>query len=241
MSVQWTLVATFLYAEIAVVILLLLPFISARAWHRFFKSKFLNSLGRQANVWFMVFVAVLVLLFVDSLREMKKYAFEREHDLSHGHLDAELQHSMRLFRAQRNFYIAGFALFLCLVVRRIVTLLCLQAQLEAQKEAALKQAQSASRAAEQLSAASAASPSSSSARRGGDEDNSESDNDKKSIDKLSKQLEAAQKEMSKLRASRDAMESQSKSLAKEYDRLSEEHVKLQRKVTISGADSKKDS
>lgn len=34
---------------------------------------------------------------------------------AHQHLDAEMQGSMRLFRAQRNFYISGFALFLSLV------------------------------------------------------------------------------------------------------------------------------
>lgn len=36
-------------------------------------------------------------------------------DHQHQHLDAEMQGSMRLFRAQRNFYISGFALFLSLV------------------------------------------------------------------------------------------------------------------------------
>ncbi len=53
---------------------------------------------------------------IDSIREMSKYSSEKIHDSDHGHLDAELQHSMKLFRAQRNFYIAGFALFLCLSV-----------------------------------------------------------------------------------------------------------------------------
>ena len=52
---------------------------------------------------------------------------------------------MRLFRAQRNFYISGFALFLCLVVRRLVSLISVSATLEAEKEAAMKQAASASR------------------------------------------------------------------------------------------------
>merc|ERR1719347_1821216 len=33
-----------------------------------------------------------------------------------------MQMHMRLFRAQRNFYIAGFALFLCLVIKRLVEL-----------------------------------------------------------------------------------------------------------------------
>jgi len=144
MSVQWTLVAAFLYAEIAFVILLLLPFIGARTWQKFFKSRFLRSIENQANLYFMVFIIILVLLFIDSIREMSKYSTEKVHDSDHGHLDAELQHSMKLFRAQRNFYIAGFALFLCLVIRRLVILITLQATLGAQAEASLKQAKGAS-------------------------------------------------------------------------------------------------
>ena len=61
-----------------------------------------------------------------------------------------MQGNMRLFRAQRNFYISGFALFLSLVIRRLVTLISSQAALLAQSEAALRQAQSASTAARSL-------------------------------------------------------------------------------------------
>src|SRR5436190_22409056 len=83
------------------------------------------------------------------------------------------------------------------VIRRIVTLLSAQASLEAQKEAALKQAQSASRAAESMSG--------SSDRRGsGGDDSGDS--------KLKKELEAAREEARKLKASKDAMERQSKNL-----------------------------
>ena len=44
---------------------------------------------------------------------MRKYSGELS-DQSRGdhHLDAEMQAHMRLFRAQRNFYISGFSLFL---------------------------------------------------------------------------------------------------------------------------------
>lgn len=62
----------------------------------------------------------------------------------------ELQHSMRLFRAQRNFYISGFSIFLVLVIRRLVTLISAQAQLLAQSEASMRQAQSATNAARSL-------------------------------------------------------------------------------------------
>lgn len=66
------------------------------------------------------------------------------------HLNLELQHSMRLFRAQRNFYISGFSIFLVLVIRRLVTLISSQAQLLAQSEASMRQAQSATTAARSL-------------------------------------------------------------------------------------------
>lgn len=69
---------------------------------------------------------------------------------SEAHLQLELQHSMRLFRAQRNFYISGFSIFLTLVIRRLVILISAQAQLLAQSEASLRQAQSASTAARSL-------------------------------------------------------------------------------------------
>ena len=79
------------------------------------------------------------ILFPDAIREMNKYSDESNNS-NHGHpshLDAQvncilkqfsykskffktyslnfqMQMHMRLFRAQRNFYISGFALFLCL-------------------------------------------------------------------------------------------------------------------------------
>ena len=57
---------------------------------------------------------------------MRKYSDEQSAVDSSGHashLDAQMQMHMRLFRAQRNFYISGFALFLCLVIKRMVALI----------------------------------------------------------------------------------------------------------------------
>ena len=52
----------------------------------------------------------------DAIREMAKYGYteDGEGHVSRDHLDAELQKHMKLFRAQRNFFISGFALFLFL-------------------------------------------------------------------------------------------------------------------------------
>ena len=46
---------------------------------------------------------------------MNKYSDTPASEAGHAtHLDAQMQAHMRLFRAQRNFYISGFALFLSL-------------------------------------------------------------------------------------------------------------------------------
>ncbi|EEZ99560.1 B-cell receptor-associated protein 31-like Protein [Tribolium castaneum] len=113
MSLQWTLIAGFLYVEIAIVLLLVLPVASPKRWNAFFKSRFLQGLQRQAGMYFMILLAILVLFLLDAIREMRKYS-QIESEEQHSHLDREMQGSMRLFRAQRNFYISGFALFLSL-------------------------------------------------------------------------------------------------------------------------------
>jgi B-cell receptor-associated protein 31 len=148
MSLVWSIIATFLYAEIFVVLLLVLPVASPQRWQRFFKSRFLAMLGRQSYMYFYLLLGVLVIFLLEAIREMRKYSTK---DVStEAHLNLEMQHSMRLFRAQRNFYISGFAIFLSLVIRRLVTLLSAQAQLLAQSEASMRQAQSATTAARTL-------------------------------------------------------------------------------------------
>merc|ERR1712240_600574 len=78
--------------------------------------------------------------FLDAIREMQKYSAEETQQKTVGmsHLDTQMQMHMRLFRAQRNFYIAGFALFLCLVIKRLVGLISANAGLQAEKDAAMK-------------------------------------------------------------------------------------------------------
>lgn len=176
MSLVWTIIATFLYVEIGVVLLLVLPIASPQRWHRFFKSQFLAMIGRQANIYFMLLFGILVLFLLEAIREMRKYShhgmcfefydklqitiaiticivsfWNHQSETTHTeNLNVELQHSMRLFRAQRNFYISGFSIFLTLVIRRLVTLISSQAQLLAQSEASMRQAQSATTAARSL-------------------------------------------------------------------------------------------
>lgn len=74
MSLQWTLIAGFLYVEIAIVLLLVLPVASPRKWNAFFKSRFLQSLQKQAGIYFLILLAILVLFLLDAIREMRKYS-----------------------------------------------------------------------------------------------------------------------------------------------------------------------
>lgn len=164
------------------------------------------------------------------MREMVKYAGDLNTD-THGHsrhVDAELQHSMKLFRAQRNFYIAGFALFLFLVIRRLVTLLTDLAQLGIQAEAAMKQAKSASDAAKSLM---------------GKDDKSSGDKSSgvDELGKLKELLKTKEKELEKAKSSEEALKKQADNLTKEYDRLNVELSSIVKKQKKVENESKKDS
>ncbi|XP_055914035.1 B-cell receptor-associated protein 31 [Eupeodes corollae] len=228
MSLVWTLIASFLYAEIVVVLLLVLPVASPYRWQRFFKSRFLAMLGKQAHTYFFLLLGVLVLFLLEAIREMRKYS--NTEPAGEMHLNVEMQHSMRLFRAQRNFYISGFAIFLVLVIRRLVTLISAQASLLAQSEASLKQAQSASDAARNLMSSKPTEKAKEAKEEAG------SNNTVTEITDLRKRVQDLTASLNKEKKDKEAIKSQAESLNREYDRLTEEYSKLQKKVTISGGE-----
>merc|ERR1711970_275783 len=205
-----------MYLELFATILLLLPLISAKRWHSFFKSRFLNSILGMAGYYFKILVVILIICFLDALREMNKYSIEvREKSTSdHGHhLDVDMQQHMRLFRSQRNFYISGFALVLCFVLNRLTTLISQLAISDANCEAALKQADSASAAAQQL-------------LQRGDDDQDAGPGTKALLAKDA-EIASLQEELEKMRAEHSAMTTQAEGVKREYDRLLEETSRLQ--------------
>ncbi|KAI4790733.1 hypothetical protein KUCAC02_034441, partial [Chaenocephalus aceratus] len=109
MSLQWTAVATFLYGEVFFVLLLCIPFISPKRWSKIFKSRLIQTIALYGNTSFMVAIAILVFLLIDAFREVRKYSVPEKVDLTNNPTAIEHIH-MKLFRAQRNEYIAGFAL-----------------------------------------------------------------------------------------------------------------------------------
>lgn len=229
MSLQWTIIAAFLYTEIAVVLLLVLPVASPKRWQKIFKSRFLKSLTSQAQIYFVVLLAVLVLFFLDAIREMKKYSSPDE--TTHAHLDAEMQVNMRLFRAQRNFYISGFALFLSLVIRRLVCLMSMQATLLAQSEAAMQQAKSATTTAQSLMAQNQTSAAQNDTNEAHD----------KEVTELKKKLAKLESDLEREKKDKEAIKAQAQSVSTEYDRLNEEFRKMEAKASSGSGDPKKDA
>ncbi|XP_063064784.1 B-cell receptor-associated protein 31 [Engraulis encrasicolus] len=235
MSLQWTAVATFLYAEVFAVLLLCIPFISPKRWNKFFKSRFVQMITYYGNTAFMVAIAILVFLLIDAFREVRKYSVKDTVDLSAS--PGALEHiHMKLFRAQRNEYIAGFALLLCLILRRVATLLSQQATLMASNEAFKKQAEGANTAAkkymedneklqDQLREAGVEIPDAGS--KPGVSLREENKGLKEELKKHKDELEATKKVLQKSDSDVKAMKKQAENLTVEYDRLLEEHSKLQ--------------
>ncbi|XP_075434492.1 B-cell receptor-associated protein 31 [Ascaphus truei] len=232
MSLQWAAVATFLYAEVFAVLILCIPFISPTRWQKIFKSRLVQMVVTYGNTWFGVLIVILVLLLLDAVREIRKYGVGENVDLKNNPVAVEHIH-MKLFRAQRNLYIAGFSLLLSILLRRLVTLISKQATLLASNEAFRKQAESASDAAKkymeendklkkELKAA-------------GVEvcdlpdTNAEEDNKKlkAEVRKLQEELESTKKTLHKSDSEVIAIKKQCEGLTKEYDRLMDEHAKLQ--------------
>lgn len=222
MSLQWMLIAGFLYAEIGFVILLLLPLISPTRWHRMFKSKFFQAVSNQANVYFTISIVGLFLIFLGSIHEMRKHAEGRKVEMEHGHLDAELQHSVRMFRAERNFYISGFALFLWLIIRRLLILISSQALMLAQNEAFMKQAASASQQAENFMKE---------LETKNKEENYWDDKEKQEVEeeeveRLKQELQHATEELEHTKNDLNQLKSQVESVNKEYMKLIDQYSEM---------------
>ncbi|XP_015216791.1 B-cell receptor-associated protein 31 [Lepisosteus oculatus] len=238
MSLQWTAVATFLYAEVFAVLLLCVPFISPTRWNKIFKSRLVKAITTYGNTYFVVLILILVFLLIDAGREVRKYSVTEKVDLTNNPVAVEHIH-MKLFRAQRNLYIAGFALLLWFLLRRLVVLLSQQATMTASNEAFRKQAEGASDAAkkymeeneklqEALREAGIALP-----QAGKKEGVSVQEENKKlkgEVDHLKDELDATKKALQKSESDVKAMKKQAENLTKEYDRLLEEHGKLQAQV-----------
>jgi len=226
MSIQWVLVSGFLYSEIALALLLSLPFISCKRWHRIFNSSIIGIITTHVNWIFVCFLSGLVVLFADSIREMYVYTGQdKKVDITGSASPSAQEHIlMRLFRAQRNFYITGISLFLLIVLRTMLLRVSRVAKLEANYEAMQKQAVSAGNMNKTLLDENCALKK----MTEGKEDLLE---EVKKMEEFKDKIQAAERKAEQSKADCEAMRKQSENLTMEYDRLLQEHQNLQDLIT----------
>ncbi|XP_028275381.1 B-cell receptor-associated protein 29 [Parambassis ranga] len=237
MTLQWTAVALFLYVEIGVILILCLPFISARRWQRIFQLRIWGFMARFWNKVFLTMIIILIVLFLDAVREVRKYSSK---DLS---TDSKLQPNMfdhlhmKLFRAQRNLYISGFAVFLWLVMKRVVTLINQLATMSGTTAALQAQAENANQAAEKYMKDNEMLKQSLMEGKGDKATAEGMELLRKEVEKLKDDLKTSGDALKTSQAEANVMKKQMDGLAREYDRLLKEHQELQ---NLQDSGSKKD-
>lgn len=172
-------------------------------------------------------IIILIVLFLDAVREVRKYS-NKEIGTDAKLLPNMVDHlHMKLFRAQRNLYISGFAVFLWLVMKRVVTLIsqlasasdttaALQAQADGANQAAKKYIEDNERLKQALMEGK------------GDKATAEGmDILRKELNKLKEELNASGDALAKSQSEADVMKKQMDGLTREYDRLLREHQELQ--------------
>ncbi|XP_019600940.2 B-cell receptor-associated protein 29 [Rhinolophus sinicus] len=230
MTLQWAAVATFLYAEIGLILIFCLPFIPPQRWQKIFSLNIWSKIATFWNKAFLTIIVLLIVLFLDTVREVRKYSsISAIEQISPSRPGAHEHTQMKLFRSQRNLYISGFSLFLWLVLRRLVTLITQLAKELSNKGVLKTQAENTNAAAKKFM------KENEKLRRLLKNYNKEEEYileaEKKKLvedqEKLKSELKKTSAALSKAQDDVMTMKMQSERLSKEYDRLLQEHSELQ--------------
>ncbi|XP_040400692.1 tRNA-dihydrouridine(20a/20b) synthase [NAD(P)+]-like isoform X3 [Cygnus olor] len=242
MTFQWTAVATFLYGEVVVILVLCLPFISPLRWQKIFMIPLWSKIAIFWNKMFLTIIVLLIILFLDAIREVRKYsAIQVTEKVANVNTNAIDHIHMKLFRSQRNLYISGFSLFLWLVLRRTITLLTQLAKSMASHAALETQVNDATEAAKKYVAENERLQEALNERgSSGNKESAKVINEKlkKEIEHLKSELQKTSNALFKANNEVTAVKKQSEGLKKEYDRLMKEYERLQ--DSSSEAEDKKD-
>ncbi|XP_033919291.1 uncharacterized protein [Melopsittacus undulatus] len=242
MTFQWTAVAAFLYGEIGVILVLCLPFISPLRWQKIFMIPLWSKVAVFWNKMFLTIIVLLIVLFLDAVREVKKYSAVHVNERAVNVNSSAFDHiQMKLFRSQRNLYLSGFSLFLWLVLRRTITLLnqlakemashaALEMQVNDATEAAKKYLAKIERPQEALSEKG----------NGTKKELTEATNEKlrKEVELLKAELQMTSNALHKANIEVAAVKKQSEGLKREYDNLMKEYEQLQE--SLNEEEGKKD-
>ncbi|XP_075598075.1 tRNA-dihydrouridine(20a/20b) synthase [NAD(P)+]-like isoform X2 [Balearica regulorum gibbericeps] len=242
MTFQWTAVAAFLYGEAGIILVLCLPFISPLRWQKIFMIPLWSKMAVFWNKMFLTIIVLLIVLFLDAVREVRKYsAIHVNEKVANINTNAFDHIQMKLFRSQRNLYLSGFSLFFWLVLRRTVTLLTQLAKGMASHAALETQVNDATEAAKKYMAENerlqeALSAKGSSKRKESAEATDEKL--KKEVERLKAELQKTSNAFHKANNEVTAFKKQSEGLKREYDNLMKEYERLQ--DSLNEAEDKKD-
>ncbi|XP_058272881.1 B-cell receptor-associated protein 29-like isoform X2 [Hemibagrus wyckioides] len=230
MTLQWTAVAFFLYLEIGILLLLCLPFVTAQRWQTIFN---LNVWNQVAWLWkrgFLAMIIILIVLFLDAVREVRKYSGTQINKESKMYSNMFDHVHMKLFRSQRNLYISGFALLLWLVMRRVITLIsqladaantnsALQVQIEDANQAAQKYTEESEQLKQALNHSS------------GDERTAQGNNRlREEVTQLTQEIKTSAEALNRSKSEAEAIKKQTEALARDYDQLLQSQNQLQRRT-----------
>lgn len=126
---------------------MLLPIIEPNCWSRLFKSQLVKRLQQNTMRFFYLLLGVLTICLASAYLDTQRFSQMEE---KNAQMKFDIVRENHFLKAQRNLYISGFAIFLIMVLKRIIALISIVNQLLAQSDAAIKQAQSASKAAESM-------------------------------------------------------------------------------------------
>ncbi|XP_065522053.1 tRNA-dihydrouridine(20a/20b) synthase [NAD(P)+]-like isoform X2 [Lathamus discolor] len=231
MTFQWTAVAAFLYGEIGVILVLCLPFISPLRWQKIFTIPLWSKVAVFWNKMFLTIIVLLIVLFLDAVREVKKYSAVHVNEKAANVNSSAFDHiQMKLFRSQRNLYLSGFSLFLWLVLRRTITLLNQLAKEMASHAALEMQVNDATEAAKKyLAKIEKPQEALSKKGNGAKKELTEATNEKlrKEVELLKADLQKTSNALHKANTEVAAVKKQSEGLKREYDNLMKEYEQLQ--------------
>uniref|UniRef100_G3SMP8 B-cell receptor-associated protein n=2 Tax=Loxodonta africana TaxID=9785 RepID=G3SMP8_LOXAF len=230
MTLQWTAVATFLYAEIGLILIFCLPFIPPQRWRKIFSFHVWGKIATFWNKVFLTIIVLLIVLFLDAVREIRKYSYAHAIEKSSISRPSAYEHTqMKLFRSQRNLYISGFSLFFWLVLRRLVTLITQLAKELSTKGALKTQTENTNMAARKFMEENEKLKRLLKTYGKGEQHMLEAENKKlvEDQEKLKTELKKTSDALSKAQNDVMTMKMQSERLSKEYDRLLKEHAELQ--------------
>ncbi|KAI1239436.1 hypothetical protein IHE44_0012558 [Lamprotornis superbus] len=241
MTFQWTAVAAFLYGEIGVILVLCLPFISPLRWQKIFMFPLWSKMAVFWNKMFLTIIVLLIILFLDAVREVRKYSSVHVNEKAANVNSSAFDHiQMKLFRSQRNLYLSGFSLFLWLVLRRTVTLLTQLAKEMASHAALETQVNDATEAAKKYMAENERLQEALSGKGNGKKKGSDTTEEKlkEEVEHLKAELQKTSNAFHKAKTEVAAVKKQSEGLRREYDHLMKEFEQLQQ--SLNKAEDKKD-